>query len=94
VAAQDYLVESPVADVSNLGAPGWFGVGGGSPVAGAKFIEKFAAGRRWAHIDIAGTAWAGRRSSRGGPGASGFGVALLDRWVDLIETLAAPASRQ
>lgn len=83
VASMAYLVESPVADVSNLGAPGWFGVGGGSPVAGAKFIEKFADGRRWAHLDIAGTGWASRRSSRCGPGATGFGVALLDRWADL-----------
>lgn len=83
VASMAYLVESPVADVSNLGAPGWFGVGGGSPVAGAKFIEKFAEGRRWAHLDIAGTGWASRRSSRCGPGATGFGVALLDRWADL-----------
>jgi leucyl aminopeptidase len=87
VAAQDYLVESPVADVSNVGALGWFGLGGGSPTAGAKFIEKFAVGRRWAHVDIAGTAWAGRRSSRCGPGASGFGVALLDRWTDLIDEI-------
>ncbi|MGN6501149.1 MAG: leucyl aminopeptidase family protein, partial [Tsuneonella sp.] len=72
VAAQDYLVESPVADVSNLGAPGWFGAGSGSPAAGAKFLEKFAKGRSWAHIDIAGTAWAGRRTTRCGPGATGF----------------------
>jgi leucyl aminopeptidase len=83
VASMDYLVESPVADVSNLGAPGWFGMGTGSPVAGAKFIEKFAKDRRWAHLDIAGTGWASRRSSRCGPGATGFGVALLDRWADL-----------
>lgn len=83
VASMDYLVESPVADVSNLGAPGWFGAGGGSPVAGAKFIEKFAKGRRWAHLDIAGVGWATRRSSRSGPGATGFGVALLDQWIDL-----------
>lgn len=86
VASMAYLVESPVADVSNLGAPGWFGAGGGSPVAGAKFIEKFADGRRWAHLDIAGTGWATRRSSRCGAGATGFGVALLDRWADLAVT--------
>ena len=86
VASMDYLVESPVADVSNLGTPGWFGMGTGSPVAGAKFIEKFAEGRRWAHLDIAGTGWGSRRSSRCGPGATGFGVALLDRWADLVTT--------
>lgn len=84
VSSMDYLVESPSADVSNLGAPGWFGVGGGSPIAGAKFIEKFAKGRRWAHLDIAGVGWATRRSSRCGPGATGFGVALLDRWADSV----------
>lgn len=84
VAAQDYLVDSTVADVSNLGAPGWFGVGGGSAVAGAKFIERFARGRRWAHLDIAGTGWATRRTTRSAPGATGFGVALLNRWIDLI----------
>ena len=86
VASMDYLVESPNADVSNLGAPGWFGVGGGSPVAGAKFIEKFAKDRRWAHLDIAGVGWATRRSSRSGPGATGFGVALLDRWADSLSS--------
>jgi leucyl aminopeptidase len=80
----DYLVESPIADVANLGAPGWFGGSGGSSIAGAKFIEKFAKGRRWAHLDIAGTGWATRRSTRCGAGATGFGVALLDRWVDLV----------
>lgn len=84
VKAQDYLVESPVADVANMGTPGLFGAGAGSPVAGAKFIEKFAKGRRWAHLDIAGMAWTTRRSSRCGAGPTGFGVALLDRWVDLL----------
>ncbi len=84
VSAQDYLVESSVADVSNLGAPGWFGAGMGSPTAGAKFIEKFAKDHRWAHIDMAGTAWATRRSSRSGAGATGFGVALLDHWAEQL----------
>jgi leucyl aminopeptidase len=82
---QDYLVDSTVADVSNLGAPGLFGVGSGSPAAGAKFIERFAKGRSWAHIDIAGTAWITRRGQRSGPGATGFGVALLDRWIATLE---------
>lgn len=82
---QDYLVESPVADLANMGAPGFLGVGVGSPVAGAKFLEPFAKGTPWAHIDIAGVAWATRRVARTGPGASGFGVALLDRWIASLE---------
>lgn len=82
---QDYLVESSVADLANMGAPGFLGAGVGSPVAGAKFLEPFARGTPWAHIDIAGVAWATRRVARTGPGASGFGVALLDRWIASLE---------
>ena len=83
--AQDYLVASPVADVANLGAPGFLGVGGGSPTAGAKFLEPFARGTKWAHIDMAGPAWATRRTLRSGVGATGFGVALIDRWLAELE---------
>lgn len=83
--AQDYLVESAVADVANLGAPGFLGVGIGSPAAGAKFIERFTRGTPWAHIDIAGPAWATRRTARSQPGATGFGVALLDEWLAGLE---------
>lgn len=83
---QDYLVESSVADLANMGAPGFLGAGGGSPAAGAKFIEHFARGVAWAHIDIAGVAWATRRVPRTGPGATGFGAALLDRWLASLET--------
>ena len=84
-ARQDYIVESAVADVANLGAGGFLGVGHGSPAAGAKFLEKFARGTPWAHLDIAGTAWASRPTSRSGKGATGFGVALLDRWLQDLE---------
>ncbi|WP_162935724.1 leucyl aminopeptidase family protein [Tsuneonella amylolytica] len=85
-ASQDYLVDSAVADVSNFGAVGFLGVGGGSSTAGAKFLERFAHGTKWAHIDIAGTAWATRRTARSGPGATGFGVFLLDRWLAGLES--------
>lgn len=83
--SQDYLVESEQADVSNLGAPGLFGNGGGSPVAGAKFLEKFAGGTRWAHIDMAGTVIASRATPGRGKGATGYGARLLDRWISTIE---------
>ncbi|KRB86536.1 hypothetical protein ASE00_07520 [Sphingomonas sp. Root710] len=82
---QNYLVESSVADVANLGAPGFLGLGIGSPTAGAKFIERFAGDTPWAHIDIAGTAWATRKTSRSQPGATGFGVALIDEWLAGLE---------
>ena len=79
--SQDYLVESEVADVNNCGAPGFFGIGGGSAAAGAKFLEKFTRGTPWAHIDMAGTAWSTRRTARGNKGATGYGARLLDRWL-------------
>ena len=83
--AQDYLVSSPVADLSNLGAPGFLGLGGGSPAAGAKFLEPFARGTKWAHIDMAGPAWSTRRTLRSPAGATGFGVALIDCWLASLE---------
>ena len=88
-ASQDYLVESAVADVANLGAPGLLGAGFGSPAAGAKLIEKFAGDSRWAHIDIAGTAWATRRTPFSNKGATGFGVRLLDQWLRRLEASGA-----
>lgn len=62
------------------------GAGFGSPAAGAKLIEKFAEGARWAHIDIAGAAWATHRKAVCTSGATGFGVRLLDQWMRCFET--------
>jgi len=92
-ARQDYLVDSRVADVSNLGEPGFLGLGKGSPTAGAKFIERFTAGTPWAHLDIAGTAWATRTGVGAAPGATGFGVALLDAWLQRWEAPAGQPSQ-
>jgi leucyl aminopeptidase len=83
--SQDYLVDSEVADVANFGTPGLLGLGGGSCTVGAKFLQRFVPGARWAHIDIAGSAWATRRHPLSGKGATGFGVRLLDRWLAEME---------
>ncbi len=84
--SQKYVVESEVADVSNVGLPGHLGSGWGSPLAGALFLEKFREGTKWAHIDIAGTAWATRRRVLGGKGGTGFGALLLDGWLKSLES--------
>jgi leucyl aminopeptidase len=84
--SQDYLVDSDAADVSNFSALGFLGVAGGSPTAGAKFLQRFVPGARWAHLDIAGTAWATRRTTLSGEGATGFGVRLLDSRVSSLES--------
>ena len=84
-ASQDYLVDSAVADVANIGAGGFLGLGGKSPTAGAKFLQRFVGSARWAHLDIAGTAMSSRRTSLSGKGATGFGVRLLNAWLMHLE---------
>jgi leucyl aminopeptidase len=78
---QDYLVESEIADVKNVAAPGFMGAGMGSAIGGAKFLERFAGGTRWAHVDIAGTAWTTRPLPGISRGATGYGVRLLDTFA-------------
>jgi leucyl aminopeptidase len=72
-------LESPVADLRNsAGSEAGAGAGVGAYFIGAWVDENMP----WAHLDIAGMAW---RESEGlptsPPGASGFGVRLLDRFV-------------
>jgi len=74
----DEQIKSDSADVKNTG-----GRSGGS-ITAAKFLQKFAEGLRWAHLDIAGTAWI--EAAPDSPkkeylpkGSSGFGVRLLVR---------------
>jgi leucyl aminopeptidase len=66
------MVRSEVADIKNsTGRPG------GAITAGA-FLGAFTNGYRWAHLDIAGTAWTERAGRSYQPlGATGAGVRLL-----------------
>lgn len=81
-ANQDYVVESKVADVANQSTfGGALGVGFGAPMSGPKLLQKFAGDTAWAHIDIAGTVWATRRSAYYSKDATGYGVRLLDHWL-------------
>ena len=52
----------------------------GSIVA-AMFLREFTGGRRWAHLDIAGAAWAGSDDGELTKGGTGFGTRLLLRWL-------------
>ncbi|MBI1759476.1 MAG: leucyl aminopeptidase family protein [Actinobacteria bacterium] len=69
------LVESEIADGNNAaGNPG--------AVTAALFLKPFAAGRSWAHLDVAG---AGRASADSGVlsrGGTGYGVRTLLRWLE------------
>jgi leucyl aminopeptidase len=72
----DKLIESPIADMKNVGPRE------GGSITAAVFLQRFVdAGVKWAHLDIAGTAWADKASHLYDKGATGYGVALLDRFV-------------
>ena len=82
----DYFeqLKSEIADFSNTG---------GRPagaITAALFIKEFVDGRPWAHLDIAGTAWADETKPYQPKGATGVAVRTLaelafdvDRWRDL-----------
>jgi leucyl aminopeptidase len=77
----DKQIKSDIADMKNIG-----GRPGGS-ITAAQFLQRFVNDTPWAHLDIAGTAWATKDSANIPKGATAFGVRLLDRLVsDYFET--------
>jgi leucyl aminopeptidase len=51
-------------------------------ITAASFIARFVEpGVKWAHLDIAGMVWANKSGPLWDKGATGYGVALLDRFV-------------
>ena len=76
-AEYDRHIDSPIADVKNMGN----GRAGGS-ITAALFLQRFTNGVPWAHIDIASTAWVKGSTNPTVPdGAVGYGVRLLDQLV-------------
>ncbi|HEX8238559.1 MAG TPA: leucyl aminopeptidase [Allosphingosinicella sp.] len=72
----DKLIDSPIADMKNVGPRE------GGSITAAVFLQRFVeTGVKWAHLDIAGMAWADKASHLYDKGATGYGVALLDRFV-------------
>jgi leucyl aminopeptidase len=65
------LIDTPYADMQNIGGPT-----AGSITAGC-FLARFTKGTRWAHLDIAGTAWDGGTKN----GATGRPVGLLAQYL-------------
>ncbi|WP_284734460.1 leucyl aminopeptidase [Sphingosinicella terrae] len=74
--AYDKIMDSPIADMKNSA-----GREGGS-ITAACFLGRFVEeGVKWAHLDVAGTVWADKPAHLYDKGATGFGVALLDRYI-------------
>ncbi|MFC7537056.1 leucyl aminopeptidase [Sphingomonas sp. GCM10030256] len=75
--AYDRLIDSPIADIKNVG-PREAG-----SITAAQFLGRFVdEGVRWAHLDIAGMVWSERAGTTFDKGATGFGVRVLDQFVE------------
>jgi len=72
-------VESPVADLKNLGFP----KGAGGAITAAEFLRQFTDNTPWAHVDIAGTAFHNRERFYYAAGATGAGVRLLTAYLKM-----------
>lgn len=70
---EDYQeqLDSPFADIANIGGPK------AGSVTAACFLQRFTREYRWAHLDIAGTAW----NSGANKGATGRPVPLLMQFL-------------
>ncbi len=74
--AYDKMMDSPIADMKNSGARE------AGSITAATFLQRFVEnGTKWAHLDIAGMVWANKPGPLWDKGATGYGVALLDRFV-------------
>lgn len=65
------LLDSPFADIANIGGPH------GGAITAACFLQRFTRDYRWAHLDVAGTAWL----SGSNKGSTGRPVPLLMQFI-------------
>ena len=70
-------IKSDIADMKNVGKAREAG-----STAGAVLLERFVGDTPWAHLDIAGTAWVKSDEPLTPKGATGYGVRLLDAFVE------------
>jgi leucyl aminopeptidase len=68
----DEALKSDVADVKNVAGKRW-----GGAIIAAKFLQRFVRDVPWAHLDIAGPAWAACGDTTHDAGGTGFGVRTL-----------------
>ena len=71
-------LKSDIADLTNLGKPE------AGQISAAKFLERFAEGYPWMHLDIAGPAYLTAPGSYRGKGGTGMGVRLLYEFFDVV----------
>ncbi len=71
-------IKSDIADLSNLGKPE------AGHISAAKFLERFAVGYPWIHLDIAGPAYLTAADNYRGKGGTGMGVRLLYEFFHMV----------
>jgi leucyl aminopeptidase len=68
----DELIKSDVADIKNTGGTRY-----GGAITAAKLLQQFVGNVPWAHLDIAGPAWAEHESATHDSGGTGCFVRTL-----------------
>lgn len=68
-------LDSDIADLKNAGGRA------AAPITAGRFLQEFVGDLEWAHLDIAGTAWADEASGYQPKGATGVGVRLVMEWL-------------
>jgi leucyl aminopeptidase len=83
---EDYrhALDSPIADLRNIGQPK-LKLQGGS-ITAALFLREFTGGRPWAHLDIAGPGRSDADEDELTKGGTGYGVRLLTRWLEMLSS--------
>ncbi len=72
----DEMLKCEIADMKNIST----GRGAGS-ITAAQFLKRFVNDLPWAHLDIAGVAWAEKAKPTANKGPTGFGVHLLNHFI-------------
>ncbi|MBN67072.1 MAG: hypothetical protein CMM94_05845 [Rickettsiales bacterium] len=72
----DKMIDSPVADMQNIGADRIAG-----SITAGQFLQRFVNDVPWAHLDIAGTGWTKKDQPTTPKGATAYGVRLLNTLV-------------
>lgn len=73
------LIKSEVGDLKNIGDRT------AGTIVGGMFLKHFVGNTPWAHLDIAGTAWAEKEGPCQSKGATGVGVRLLFRLLEILK---------
>jgi leucyl aminopeptidase len=74
----DKLMDSKIADMQNINYSG-----GAGSITAAQFLQRFLKNNTpWAHLDIAGMAWTKKDLETIPTGATGYGVKLLNKFVE------------